>query len=205
MLISLAVAFVVTPWLAYRLLRRHMHQPQGEVSHERIVEESRIDAFLQRLFTRVMTPFLSGPKASRRRRSLFLGMGLLVLLAAGLVGVKAVILKMLPFDNKSEFQVVLNMPEGSTLEQTQRVLVDMSRILDGIPEVENYQLYAGTSAPMNFNGLVRQYYLRNQPYQGDIQVNLVDKDRAPTPEPSDSDWRCDRHWMLLHGDSVRIW
>ncbi|MGA9335603.1 MAG: efflux RND transporter permease subunit [Rudaea sp.] len=177
MLISLAVAFVVTPWLAYRLLRRHMHQPQGEVSHERIVEESRIDAFLQRLFTRVMTPFVSGQKASRRRRSLFLGMGLLVLLAAGLVGVKAVILKMLPFDNKSEFQVVLNMPEGSTLEQTQRVLVDMSRILDGIPEVENYELYAGTSAPMNFNGLVRQYYLRNQPYQGDIQVNLVDKDR----------------------------
>ncbi|MGA9340743.1 MAG: efflux RND transporter permease subunit, partial [Rhodanobacteraceae bacterium] len=177
MLISLAVAFVVSPWLAYRLLRRHLHQPVGEVSHERVLKESRIDDFLQRLFTRVMTPFLSSRKAAKKRRLLFLGMGLLVLLAAGLVGVKAVILKMLPFDNKSEFQVVLNMPEGSTLEQTQRVLVDMSEVLNGVPEVENYQLYAGTSSPMNFNGLVRQYYLRNQPYQGDIQVNLVDKDQ----------------------------
>ena len=122
-----------------------------------------------------MTPFLGNPKAARNRRRLFLGMGMLVVLAAGLAGVKLVILKMLPFDNKSEFQVVLNMPEGSTLEQTHRALVDMSQVLDGVPEVKNYQLYAGTSAPMNFNGLVRQYYLRNQPFQGDIQVNLVDK------------------------------
>ncbi len=175
MLISLAVAFIITPWLAYRLLRNHMHRPAGDVSQARVTEESRIDGFLQRLFTRVMTPFLGNPKAARNRRRLFLGMGLLVLLAAGLAGVKLVILKMLPFDNKSEFQVVLNMPEGSTLEQTQRALVDMSRVLNRVPEVKNYQLYAGTSAPMNFNGLVRQYYLRNQPYQGDIQVNLVDK------------------------------
>ncbi len=175
MLISLAVAFVVTPWLAYRLLRHHMHQPVGEVTHARVAEESKIDAFLQRLFARVMRPFLGSPKAARNRRLLFLGMGMLVLLAAGLAGVKLVILKMLPFDNKSEFQVVLNMPEGATLEQTNRALVDMSQVLDTVPEVKNYQLYAGTSAPMNFNGLVRQYYLRNQPYQGDMQVNLVDK------------------------------
>ncbi len=175
MLISLAVAFIITPWLAYRLLRNHMHQPVGEVSPARVAEESKIDALLQRLFTRVMRPFLGNPKAARNRRRLFLGMGMLVLLAAGLAGVKLVILKMLPFDNKSEFQVVLNMPEGSTLEQTNRALVDMSQVLNGVPEVKNYQLYAGTSAPMNFNGLVRQYYLRNQPYQGDIQVNLVDK------------------------------
>ena len=175
MLISLAVAFIVTPWLAYRLLRHHLHRPVGEVSPARAAEESKIDGFLQRLFSRLMTPFLGNPKAARNRRRLFLGMGMLVVLAAGLAGVKLVILKMLPFDNKSEFQVVLNMPEGSTLEQTQRVLVDMSRVLDRVPEVKNFQLYAGTSAPMNFNGLVRQYYLRNQPYQGDIQVNLVDK------------------------------
>ncbi len=175
MLISLAVAFIITPWLAYRLLRNHMHRPAGDASQARVAEESKIDGFLQRLFTRVMTPFLGNPKAARNRRRLFLGMGLLVLLAAGLAGVKLVILKMLPFDNKSEFQVVLNMPEGATLEQTQRALVDMSRVLNRVPEVKNYQLYAGTSAPMNFNGLVRQYYLRNQPYQGDIQVNLVDK------------------------------
>ncbi len=176
MLISLAVAFIVTPWLAYRLLRHQVHQPVGEVSPARVAEESKIDRFLQRLFTRVMAPFLGTPKAARNRRRLFLGMGMLVLLAAGLAGVKLVILKMLPFDNKSEFQVVLNMPEGSTLEQTHRALVDMSQVLNAVPEVKNYQLYAGTSAPMNFNGLVRQYYLRNQPCQGDIQVNLVDKD-----------------------------
>jgi multidrug efflux pump subunit AcrB len=168
MLISLAVAFVVTPWLAYQLLRRHA-PAAGAAEH------SRIDGFLQGLFTRVMRPFLGHPKAARNRRRLFLGMTVLVLLAAGLAGVKLVVLKMLPFDNKSEFQVVLNMPEGSTLEQTQRVLVELGRVLDGVPEVKDYQLYAGTSAPMNFNGLVRQYYLRNQPYQGDIQVNLVDK------------------------------
>jgi multidrug efflux pump subunit AcrB len=177
MLISLAVAFVVTPWLAYRLLRSHMDRPEGEVSPNRVVKESKIDGFLQRLFGRLMTPFLTGPKAARKRRWLFLGMGLLVVLAVGLVGMKAVILKMLPFDNKSEFQVVLNMPAGSTLEQTNRALVDMSLVLNRVPEVKNYQLYAGTSAPMNFNGLVRQYYLRDQPYQGDIQVNLVDKDK----------------------------
>ena len=177
MLISLAVAFIITPWLAYRLLRNHMPQPKaaGEATPARVTEQSKIDAFLQRLFTRVMRPFLGNPKAARNRRRLFLGMGMLVVLAAGLAGVKLVIMKMLPFDNKSEFQVVLNMPEGSTLEQTHRALVDMSQVLNGVAEVKDYQLYAGTSAPMNFNGLVRQYYLRNQPYQGDIQVNLVDK------------------------------
>ncbi len=175
MMISLAVAFVVTPWLAYRLLRSHAGHgdAQGGPGH---AKESKLDQRLYRLFTRVMTPFISGERAPRRRRNLFLGIGALVLLAVGLVLVKAVILKMLPFDNKSEFQVVLNMPEGSTLEQTNRALLDMTKVLDRLPEVSNYQVYAGTSAPMNFNGLVRQYYLRTMPYQGDIQVNLVNKD-----------------------------
>ncbi len=175
MFISLAVAFVVTPWLAFRLLRQHMPEPEVDESGAPVAQTSKVDRFLQRLFVRVMGPFLGNPKAARNRRRLFLGMGMLVLLAAGLAGVKLVIMKMLPFDNKSEFQVVLNMPEGSTLEQTHRALVDMSQVLNGVPEVQDYQLYAGTSAPMNFNGLVRQYYLRSEPYQGDIQVNLVDK------------------------------
>jgi multidrug efflux pump subunit AcrB len=176
MVISLVVAFVVTPWLAYRLLRHHKPPVDGVVPPH-VAAESRIDGLLRRLFHRLMTPFLSGAQATRHRRWLFLGMGLLVLLAVSLVGMKAVILKMLPFDNKSDFQVVLNMPEGSTLEQTNRVLIEMGQVLNRVPEVKNYQLYAGTSAPMNFNGLVRQYYLRNQPYQGDIQVNLVNKDQ----------------------------
>ncbi|MEO6800504.1 MAG: efflux RND transporter permease subunit [Rhodanobacter sp.] len=175
MSISLAVAFVVTPWLAFRLLRHHVPEPEGAESGAQALQMSKVDRFLQRLFARVMGPFLGNPKAARNRRRLFIGMGMLVLLAVGLAGVKLVIMKMLPFDNKSEFQVVLNMPEGSTLEQTNRALVDMSQVLNGVPEVKDYQLYAGTSAPMNFNGLVRQYYLRSEPYQGDIQVNLVDK------------------------------
>ncbi len=176
MLISLAVAFVVTPWLAFRLLRHQASGPdEADESGSTEAQTSKVDRFLQRLFERVMAPFMGRPKAARNRRRLFLGMTVLVLLAMGLAGVKLVILKMLPFDNKSEFQIVLNMPEGSTLEQTNRALVDMSQVLNGVPEVKDYQLYAGTSAPMNFNGLVRQYYLRNQPYQGDIQVNLVDK------------------------------
>jgi len=174
MLISLAVAFVVAPWLARRLLHRQAVLLAAEGTEASA--PSALDSFLQGLFKRVMGPFLDHPKAARNRHRLFLGMGVLVLLAAGLAGVKLVILKMLPFDNKSEFQVVLDLPEGSSLEQTQRVLAELGMVLDGVPEVENYQLYAGTSAPMNFNGLVRQYYLRREPWQGDLQVNLVDKD-----------------------------
>ena len=84
-------------------------------------------------------------------------------------------MKMLPFDNKSEFQVLVDLPEGTPLEETQRVLQALATQVETIPEVSDYQLYAGTSAPINFNGLVRQYYLRQQPYQGDIQVNLLEK------------------------------
>ena len=122
-----------------------------------------------------MSPFLDGVRAVRRRRILFAGIAGLVLAAAGLAVVKAVILKMLPFDNKSEFQLVVDMPEGSTLERTNRLLVELAQALDTVPEVENYQGYAGTAGPMTFNGLVRQYYLRSGPIVGDLQVNLVDK------------------------------
>ncbi|GAP65617.1 acriflavin resistance protein [Mizugakiibacter sediminis] len=169
MLLSLAVALVVTPWLALKLLGRH-HAPPAEEARE-AARGSR----LLRLFRRLMLPFLEGERAPRRRRRLFLAMGVLVLAAAGLVVVKAVILKMLPFDNKSEFQVVVDMPEGSTLETTDRLLTELARALDRVPEVENYQGYAGTASPMTFNGLVRQYYLRSGPIVGDLQVTLVDK------------------------------
>ncbi|HEX5959894.1 MAG TPA: efflux RND transporter permease subunit [Rhodanobacteraceae bacterium] len=166
MLLSLAVALVVTPWLSLKLLRRH-----GAPSAQAEPRETR----LTRLFRRLMTPFVAGHRAARRRRVLFAAMAGLVLAAVGLVVVKAVVLKMLPFDNKSEFQVVLDMPEGSTLETTNRVLTDMAHALDGVPEVMNYQGYAGTAAPITFNGLVRQYYLRAGPFDGDLQVNLVGK------------------------------
>ncbi len=169
MLLSLVVALIATPWLSLRLLRRH-DTPAAPAPAE-IQHEER----LPRIFKRVMTPFLEGRHAARRRVLLFGAMGLLVLAAIGLVAVKAVTMKMLPFDNKSEFQVVVDMPEGSTLQTTNQLLVQMGQALNGVPEVLNYQGYAGTSAPVTFNGLVRQYYLRSGPVVGDLQVNLVDK------------------------------
>ncbi len=177
MLISLAVAFIVTPWMAYHLLRKLKDRPDANDDAAGHAAPSGLDRRLHALFTRLMTPFLAGAAARRNRRRLFAAMGLLVMLAASLVVFKAVILKMLPFDNKSEFQVVLDMPAGSTLEQTNRVLVDLGQVLARVPEVTNYELYAGAPAPIDFNGLVRQYFLRTMPYQGMIQVNLVDKDR----------------------------
>jgi multidrug efflux pump subunit AcrB len=164
MLISLAIAFVVTPWLALRLLAKH-HTVHAEVTVSRTT----------RFFDRVMRPFLRGAAGRRARTLLFAGIGVLILASVSLAVVKLVVLKMLPFDNKSEFQVVLDMPTGTALEETSRVLHEMGAYLATVPEVTDYQAYAGTSAPINFNGLVRQYYLRTQPDMGDIQVNLVDK------------------------------
>ncbi|MEP6483702.1 MAG: efflux RND transporter permease subunit [Rudaea sp.] len=170
MLLSLAVALVVSPWLALKLLRHH-NAPVTTESTEEPVRTSRVE----RLFKRLMLPFLEGARAVRRRRILFVVIVGLVIAAAGLTVVKAVILKMLPFDNKSEFQIVVDMPEGSTLERTNRLLVELAHTLDSVPEVENYQGYAGTAGPMTFNGLVRQYYLRSGPIVADLQVNLIDK------------------------------
>ena len=116
----------------------------------------------------------AGP-AGNTRLTAATGMVLLVLLAAGLVVGGAVVLKMLPFDNKSELQIVLDMPEGSTLEDTNAVLAQMAQRIERVPEVLDIEGYAGTSAPINFNGLVRQYFLRSGSNVGDLQVNLVDK------------------------------
>jgi multidrug efflux pump subunit AcrB len=170
MLISLAVAFVFTPWMTHRLLGPVAHRLAGHGG------EGGAPGGLQRLFDRVMAPFLAGRRGHRNRWLLLGGVLLLIALSLSLAGFKAVVLKMLPFDNKSEFQVVLDMPEGTSLEQTTRVLNDIGRHLATVPEVTDYQVYAGTAAPISFNGLVRQYYLREGAHLGDIQVNLVDKD-----------------------------
>ncbi|MEN8167396.1 MAG: efflux RND transporter permease subunit, partial [Pseudomonadota bacterium] len=119
--------------------------------------------------------FLAGRRGNLMRWLLLGGILLLITLSILLVVNKSVVLKMLPFDNKSEFQVVLDMPEGSSLEQTTRVLDEMGDYLATVPEVSDYQVYSGTAAPIGFNGLVRQYYLREGANVGDIQVNLVDK------------------------------
>ena len=170
MLLSLAIALVVTPWLSLKLLARHGHAAEGGQAHD-----EKQASWLHRLFERVMSPFLRGDGAARRRGLLFAGMVGLVLLSASLAVFKLVVLKMLPLDNKSEVQVVVDMPEGSTLEQTNALLTELAAKLDTVPEVLDYQAYAGTAAPINFNGLVRQYFLRSGSNVGDLQVNLVDK------------------------------
>ncbi|TNY29812.1 multidrug transporter AcrB [Thermomonas haemolytica] len=170
MLLSLAIALIVTPWLSLKLLARHGHAADTDHDHE-----EKQATWLHRLFERVMSPFLRGERAGRRRGLLFASMVGLVALAASLAVFKLVVLKMLPFDNKSEVQVVVDMPEGSTLEQTNALLTELAAAVDTVPEVLNYQGYAGTASPINFNGLVRQYFLRNASYMGDLQINLVDK------------------------------
>jgi multidrug efflux pump subunit AcrB len=170
MLLSLLIALVVTPWLSLKLLGRHGETAKSDHTHE----EHR-QGWLHRLFGRVMTPFLAGARARGKRRLLLASMAGLVLLAASLAVFELVVLKMLPFDNKSEIQIVVDMPEGSTLEQTNALLGELAAEVDTIPEVLNYQGYAGTAAPINFNGLVRQYFLRSGSNVGDLQVNLIDK------------------------------
>lgn len=169
MLISLAVAFIFTPWLYLRLFKNIQHE------HHSTGEQNKLADFLHGLFSRVITPFLNQRAGRRNRVFLLGGIVALIFLSISLVGIQAVVMKMLPFDNKSEFQIVVDMPEGTPLETTHRVLQALADHVQTIPEVENYQLYAGTASPINFNGLVRQYYLRQASHMGDIQVNLVDK------------------------------
>ena len=166
MLISLVIAFTVTPWLAHRLSKAHV----GGASH--VAHE---DSKLHRGFGKLLRPFLSGEKSSRNRRRLWIGILIAILISVSLAAVQLVVLKMLPFDNKSEFQVVLDMPVGTPVENTAAALHELGAYLSTIDEVTDYQGYAGTAAPINFNGLVRQYFLRQAPEMGDLQVNLVDK------------------------------
>ena len=168
MLFSFFVAVTIAPWLAV-LLQRVAPPPAGVHDGERV---GRLGA----LYRRLAVPLL----AERRRAKRFLAA-----VAAGTVVAclpfltQHVTVKLLPFDNKSELQVIFDLPEGSALEATERALMAAADRIRDIPEITHLQLYAGTAAPFNFNGLVRQYYLRRQPWLGDIQVNLLPKgDRA---------------------------
>ena len=164
MMFSLAVAFVVSPWASLRLLR-HYANGRGHGSHE-------AEGWATKLYRRFMNPLIHDAK----RRWMFLGGVVVLFLAAvAFVPLKLVRVKMLPFDNKSEFQVIVDMPDGTTLEQTTRVTQELAHYLAQQPEVLNYQVYSGTSGPYNFNGLVRHYFLRSQPNQADIQVNLLSR------------------------------
>ncbi|HET7096881.1 MAG TPA: efflux RND transporter permease subunit, partial [Casimicrobiaceae bacterium] len=172
MLISLAIAFIVTPWLALRLANGHSALPS---------RQPRIDALLGSLFPRLLAPFLDQRRGARNRWVLLLGIIGAIALSIWLAAMQWVVLKMLPFDNKSEFQLVVDMPAGTPVEKTASLLHEMGAYLATIPEVVDFEGYAGTATPINFNGLVRQYYLRQAPENGDLQVNLVGKhERART-------------------------
>jgi len=164
MLFSMAVAFVVTPWAAYRMLRWHArHGGRGGEKED----------WTTRLYRRVMGPMIRRP---------ILGMGflagitLLLIASCGLVATGLVKVKMLPYDNKSELQVIVDMDEGTTLERTLGVAQQLAAQIRREPEVLDYQIYAGTAAPYNFNGLVRHYFLRQGPNVADIQIKFVPRE-----------------------------
>jgi multidrug efflux pump subunit AcrB len=162
MLFSLAVAFIVSPWAAYRIFRRH----------EEAAERTGKEGFQTGLYRRVMTALVSKPRA----RAAFFALVIAVLLASvATVGLGLVKVKMLPFDNKSELQVLVNHDEGTPLEVTLETARLMNRYLAAVPEVKDVQIYAGAAAPYNFNGLVRHYFLRRFPHEADLQVNLRSK------------------------------
>jgi multidrug efflux pump subunit AcrB len=162
MLFSLMVAFVVSPWAALRLLGKHLAGADASVQEK--------ESWTTTLYRRVMSPLIH---SVRYRAYFFVGIVVLLLAAVALVPLGLVRVKMLPFDNKSELQVIVNMPDGTPLEETTRVAQAMGNELARQPDVLNYQIYSGTSGPYNFNGLVRHYYLRHQSNQADIQVNLI--------------------------------
>ncbi len=165
MMYSMLVAFIVTPWAAYRMLRWHAHSGEQATDTE---------DWATRSYRRIMGPMIRRPLLGG---SFLLAITLLLGMAVSLVTVGAVKVKMLPYDNKSELQVIIDMDEGTPLECTTNVARSLAAQLSREPEVLNYQIYSGTSAPYNFNGLVRHYFLRRESHLADIQVNLIPKEQ----------------------------
>jgi multidrug efflux pump subunit AcrB len=167
MLFSLFIAFIISPWAAYRMLKGEKIAAHTE-GHE---------DWTTRLYRAMMTPLI---RSVWKRWAFLGGVAGLLLAAASLVYFGLVHVKMLPFDNKSEFQVIVDLPEGTTLEQTARVTREIGQYVATVPEVTDYQMYVGSASPYNFNGLVRHYFLRQAPHQADLQVNLLPKDERRT-------------------------
>jgi multidrug efflux pump subunit AcrB len=166
MLLSLFVALTVTPYLGYHLLRE-------KESHEQHEEEGLESSWIYKIYQKIEQPLLD----DKTKRMVMLGLTVLLLIGSVLMFfTRSVAVKMLPFDNKNEFQVVIDMPEGTTLERTAAVTKEIAQYLSTVPEVVNYQNYIGTSAPITFNGLVRHYDLRGGSNVADIQVNLLHKE-----------------------------
>ena len=200
MIFSLLVAFVVSPWLTFRLFRKYAEEHRK--GHDRFSPdaETTAEGKLEKFYRRLFTPLL---KRAGRRWALLGSVVVLLLLATGLFVIRAAKVKMLPYDNKSELQVVLDMPEGTTLEATAAAARTLAAIVKGVPEVTNVQVYAGTSAPFNFNGLVRHYFLRSGPLVADMQVNLAAEGRAPARQPHDRQGRPERASPRPGGGSAR--
>ncbi|HNV85982.1 MAG TPA: efflux RND transporter permease subunit [Candidatus Omnitrophota bacterium] len=168
MLFSMVVAFVATPWASYRILGGAFLK--GKLRGH---GEGEDEDFLTRLYRSYMRPLIYHPKI---RLAFLTGLGVLLAASVILIPLKLVKVKMLPFDNKNEFQVILDMPEGTSIEITKEVIGKIADYLvANVPEVQDIEMYAGTSSPYNFNGLVRHYFLRDKSYQADLQVNLADK------------------------------
>ncbi len=188
MIFSVMVSFVVTPWAAYRLLKSNQEHATSSWNPLRLLRRKKAvaapspihehaEGWMDRLYRHIMRPLVTVPVF----RYGFLAMVVILLLAAcTLVPLNKVIVKMLPFDNKSEFQVIIDMPEGSPLEKTAAVTREIGDYLRTVPEVANYQMYIGASSPYNFNGLVRHYFLRGHSNEADIQVNLAPKEHRAT-------------------------
>jgi len=164
MLFSMLIAFIVTPYFAFRFMKGESHHGTSEAP-----EDSKLTAFYRRWMGRLI-------HEKRLRYGFLASVVVLLLLSCSLIYFKAVTVKMLPFDNKNELQVIIDAPDGTPLEQTARMTREMGDALRTVPEVTDFQIYVGTSAPFNFNGLVRHYYLRKGAGLADIQVNLLPKD-----------------------------
>ncbi|MBT3237269.1 MAG: efflux RND transporter permease subunit [Rhodospirillaceae bacterium] len=174
MIFSFFIAMIVTPWLLFKVAFKGKDKPDEKLiaalgAHG---DEEDDPGMLGRLYLRIARPLLVGRKRSIR---FLIAVGVATVLVMGLFATKSVTVKLLPFDNKSEMQVVVDLPEGASLEDTERVLADVAMRIKDLDELVHMQAYAGTAMPFNFNGLVRHYYMRSQPWQGDLQINLKPK------------------------------
>jgi multidrug efflux pump subunit AcrB len=180
MFFSLAIAFIVTPWASIRILRwgrKYSQLTEGKAdpsqTNQSQPHSEHPEDFFTKFYRRIMNPLI----ASATWRMVFLASIVALLFGAmALVGIGWVKVKMLPFDNKSEFQIILNMPEGSALENTAQCAREIAAAVRAEPEVTDYQIYTGVASPFNFNGLVRHYFMRRGANIADLQINLVSKD-----------------------------
>lgn len=172
MLMSMLVAFTITPWLAYHLLKRKYAYGGGDVAGHRVADD--LEAVKQSRLYKVFYPLMAPLLNSRRVAWSFLTvMFLLTIAAMGLAAVRNVPLKMLPFDNKNELLLVVDFEEGTTLERSDAAVRDFESYLQGVPEVADFTSYVGLGSPMDFNGLVRHYYLRQGDHIAELRINLV--------------------------------